>query len=168
MKNRDLKNGDVYIAFVRYAEDIDNDKNPKGKVRPVVIFEVPGEERLFACKVSSQINKPTEKKFGYMIQDWKEAGLLKPSIISCNSENVREIDKTAIYKYIGSLSDRDIKGLLVKYVSIAAREVERENDREQKNIFSMQGIKDINKNIKAKDKENIHLKDKKRDIPTER
>lgn len=168
MKNHDLKNGDVYIGFVRYAEDINNDKNPKGKVRPVVIFEDPVENKLFACKVSTQIDKPTEKKFGYIIKDWKEAGLKKPSIIACNRENVREIDKTAIYKNIGSLSDRDIKGLLVKYVSIAAREVERENEREQKNIFSMQGIKDIDKNIKAKNKENSHLKSKKRDLPTER
>ncbi|KIO69293.1 hypothetical protein B4065_1466 [Caldibacillus thermoamylovorans] len=126
MKGNELKNGDVYIAFVRYAEDMNKDSAPRGKVRPVVIFEDPMENKLFACKVSSRIDKPTERKFGYIIQDWKEAGLKKPSIIACNRENIREIDKTAIHKYIGRLTERDIKGMLVKYVKVAQLELKRE------------------------------------------
>lgn len=97
----ELENGEVYIGFVRYIEDIDNDINTKGKLRPVVIFQDPEENQLFACKVSSRIDKPLERKNGYIIQDWQETGLKKPSIVACNKENIREIVKTDVHDYVG-------------------------------------------------------------------
>ncbi|MCU9601732.1 type II toxin-antitoxin system PemK/MazF family toxin [Pallidibacillus thermolactis] len=121
-KQKQMENGDVYIAFVRYAEDINNDNNPKGKVRPVVIFKDPEDNKLYACKVSSRVDKPLERKFGYIIKDWKEAGFSKPSIVACNRENIREINKTAIHRYIGRLTDRDIKGMLIKHIKVARLE----------------------------------------------
>lgn len=161
MKESELKNGDVYIAFVRYAEDINKDEEPKGKVRPVVIFEDPAENKLFACKISSRIDKPIEKKFGYIIKDWKEAGLKKPSIIACNRENIREIDKTAIHRYIGRLTERDIKGMLIKHIRVAELEYSKEikqKEPKQQVGFSTQSIKAIDKKIKEQEKTQVKTK----------
>lgn len=128
-KENELENGEVYIGFVRYVEDIDNDINPKGKLRPVVIFQDPEENQLFACKVSGRIDKPFERKNGYIIQDWEEAGLKKPSIVACNKENIREIVKTDIQDYVGRLTDRDIKGMLVKRIKMSKLEYKKELEK---------------------------------------
>lgn len=125
----ELENGEVYIGFVRYIEDIDNDINPKGKLRPVVIFQDPEENQLFACKVSSRIDKPLERKNGYIIQDWQETGLKKPSIVACNKENIREIVKTDVHDYVGRLTDRDIKGMLVKRIKMSKLEYKKELEK---------------------------------------
>lgn len=126
---KEFKNGEVYIGFVRYAEDINNDVNPRGKIRPVVIFEDPEEKRLFACKVSGQIDKPLERKNGYVIQDWKDAGFKKPSIVACNKENIREINKSDIRDFVGRLTDRDVKGMLIKHIKVTEREYKKELEK---------------------------------------
>lgn len=162
MKENELKNGDVYIAFVRYGEDINKD-NPRGKVRPVVIFEDPAENKLFACKVSSRIDKPTEKKLGYIIQDWKEAGFKKTSVVACNRENIREIDKMAIHQYVGRLTERDIKGMLIKHIRVTELEFSKkieQKEPKQQGVFSIQGVKAIDKKIKEQEKNQVKNKDK--------
>lgn len=127
--NNEIKNGDVYIAFVRYAEERFNNENPHGKVRPVVIFEYPEESKLFACKVSSQVDKPIKQKLGYVLKDWKEAGFIKPSVVACDRENIREIDKNTILKFVGRLTDRDIKGMLIKHIKVATIEYKKAKEK---------------------------------------
>jgi PemK-like, MazF-like toxin of type II toxin-antitoxin system len=128
MKNDEIKTGEIYIAFVRYVEDKLKD-NPRGKVRPVVIFEDEEENKIFACKVSSQVNKPLKQKLGYEVKDWKEAGFTKPSIIACDKENIREIEPKNIKKRIGCLTDRDIKGMFIKRIKVANMEYKRELEK---------------------------------------
>lgn len=126
--NSKMKNGDVYIAFVRFQEF--NDPN-KGKSRPVVIFEDPEEERLFACKVSSKVDKPKNRKYGYVIKDWEEAGFKKPSVVACNRKDIHEISETNIKKYIGRLTERDIKGMLIKHIKVAQLEYKKEMEKNE-------------------------------------
>ncbi len=127
----DFKNGEVYIAFVNFVEDLHNKENARGKVRPVVIFEVPEDNKLYACKVSSKVDKPIKKRYGYVLQDWKEAGIKSPSVVACDSENIREIDPTSIKKYVGQLTERDIRGMLVKHIKVRAMEHEMEQSLER-------------------------------------
>ncbi len=127
MTNNKLKLGEIYLAFVTFTESLNSD-NPKGKVRPVVIFEDPDDHKLFACKVTTRVNKPIAQKLGYTISDWKESGLNAPSIVSCDKENVREIEPNSIIKYIGELTERDIRGMLIKHMRVQALEHQREQN----------------------------------------
>ena len=129
MKQADLKNGDVYTAFVRFAEDIHNDVNPKGKIRPVIIFEDPEEGKLYACKVSTKVDKPIKRRLGYVLEDWKEAGFKAPSVIACDKENIHEIDSTSIDKFIGRLTERDLKGMLIKHIKVVAMEYKKNKEK---------------------------------------
>lgn len=124
------QNGDIYIAFVKFSEEAKNTVNPKGKVRPVVIFQDPEEGKLYACKVSSQVNKPIKQRLGYVLQDWQQAGFKVPSVVACDSENIREIDSLSITKKIGELTDRDLKGLLIKHIKVVTMEYKRQQNKD--------------------------------------
>lgn len=123
------QNGDVYIAFVNFVEDAQKD-NAKGKVRPVVIFEDPEEGKLYACKVSSQVDKPIKKRLGYVMQDWQEAGFKAPSVIACDAENIHEINSLSITKKVGQLTEHDLRGLLIKHIKVLTMEHQRQKNRE--------------------------------------
>jgi len=125
MNVNEMNNGDVFIAYVHFSE------KDGGKVRPVVIFEDPEEKKMFACKVSSQVDKPIKQRLGYVLQDWKEAGFKKPSVVACDRENIREIDTNTVHKFVGRLTENDIKGLLIKHIKVAQQEYKK--DLEKKN-----------------------------------
>lgn len=78
------------------------------KKRPCLILSTDDFNKssdVIAAYITSNI--PDDKRIGdYMINDWMEAGLPKPSLIRMK---IATIDKSIINKKIGSLNQYDIK-----------------------------------------------------------
>jgi hypothetical protein len=116
--NEDVDIGQVFLAFVKFSDQ----QNGQGKLRPVVAFKDPEDDRLYAFKVTSRIDNKINHKYGYLMMDWKEAGLHKPSIIKCNRENVYDIEPMNIMKKLGNITERDLTGLLIKTIKVRQME----------------------------------------------
>jgi|SRR5690625_2565321 len=120
-EQHDFEAGECFLAYIYY------DDKSGGKARPVVLLRDEEDDTFLACKVTSQGGNRLNKKYGYIIKDWEEVGLEKPSIIKCNTSDMRKIDEVAFYKKIGDLTSRDVKGFLVKQLKI--RQMERRKER---------------------------------------
>lgn len=90
------KRWDIYYAYVKYKEI------PGGKQRPIIVYN-DNEMFVVSIKVTSQAPRPGD----YVIQDWAEAGLSKPSVAQLNE--MVHIQKLDIKQRIGRLSDKDIQ-----------------------------------------------------------
>lgn len=125
--NNDLyQSGECFLAYVNFNE------KKGGKVRPVVLIHDKEENQFFACSVTSQINKPKNQKYGYIVKDWKEAGLDRPSIIKCNKEDMYKVKKPfQLIKKIGNLTIRDLEGFLIKQIKVRFMENQRISRRKQ-------------------------------------
>lgn len=123
-KDTQFNEGDVFYAYVRYVDD-----EKKGKERPIVAIKSEEDDNWKAFKITSQIDKKINHKYGYLMEDWEHTGLTKPSIIKCNREDVYDIEPENIIQKIGDLTERDLKGLLIK--TIRVREIEYRRDKQQ-------------------------------------
>lgn len=125
--NNDLyQSGECFLAYVNFNE------KKGGKVRPVVLIYDNEENQFYAFSVTSQINKPKNQKYGYIVKDWKEAGLDKPSIIKCNKEDMYKAKKPfQLIKKIGNLTIRDLEGFLIKQIKIRFMENQRISRKKQ-------------------------------------
>lgn len=78
------------------------------KTRPAVVISSPAYQavrsELLLAYVSSQVAKATPP-IDYLLNDWKQAGLLKPSFVR---PKVAAIEPNLIVHQIGQLSSRDI------------------------------------------------------------
>lgn len=124
-----VEEGQVFLAYIKFKD------KKGGKERPIIIMKDPETDKLLAFKVTSRIDKKLNHKYGYLVEDWKEAGFLKPSIIKCNREDVYELDTKTIIRKVGELSNRDLKGLLVKMAKV--REIEYRRDLRRKNEYEL-------------------------------
>jgi mRNA interferase MazF len=102
--------GDVILLNFSFASGI------KSKKRPCIVLSNneynKNRHEIIAAPITSQNNK--EYFLGdYQIKDWKEAGLLKPSIFKCI---VFTLEDTNIVKKIGNFTDRDMK-LAIKSIN---------------------------------------------------
>ncbi len=71
------------------------------------------------------------QKYGYKIKDWKAAGLDKPSIIKCNTQDVYKLQEPIhLFKKIGKLTTRDLEGLLVKHIKVRFFEYRKRKENE--------------------------------------
>lgn len=123
MTKQDIyENGEVFYAFMRYKDHEDG----IGKDCPVVALKDPETETWQALKITSQIDKKLNHKYGYLMEDWEQSGLTSPSIIKCNIEDIEEINPSYIRKKIGELTHRDLTGLLVKLIKVRQVEYQRE------------------------------------------
>ncbi|MEG0291018.1 MAG: hypothetical protein RR941_06350 [Erysipelotrichaceae bacterium] len=84
--------GDIFYAYVRFAED-----EQKGKERPIVAMKSE-DDTWKAFKITSRIEKRLNHKYGYMMEDWEKSGLTKPSIIKCDRESIFDIEPERIIK----------------------------------------------------------------------
>lgn len=93
-----IKKYNLYLADVNY------ENTEEHKIRPVIQIN----DGLYLPVVAKITSHPPRKgyKLEYAIQDWKEAGLKKPSTIRFS--NVFEIEKDDLIKKIGHLSSNDI------------------------------------------------------------
>jgi hypothetical protein len=89
---------------------VPNQDNFGGKKRPVVVIGS-DEQNYVILKVTSQYESKSERiqQNFYPIQDYKVAGLLKPSYIDVQS--LQRIAQTGLQVVFGELSDNDIVGL---------------------------------------------------------
>lgn len=108
-----LEFGKIYTAFVYF-----NVSETKGKPRPVILFRNQADENITAFQVSSKLNSPFNKKYGYIIVDWKETGLKNSSVANLHPKDLLELKSSDLKTVVGELSDRDKIGLLEKYTSI--------------------------------------------------
>lgn len=100
MVGRGITSGDVLTVYLRYIDD-----SQKGKRRPVLLIESEGMwMEIFKITSKYQEKSPRIRRFYYEIQDWKAAGLKKPSWIDVSeSRKIKEKSKR-----IGQLSLTDI------------------------------------------------------------
>lgn len=112
--------GQVFLAYVGYKD------KSGGKERTIIAMKDYETERWLAFKVTSKVEKKMNHKYGYLVEDWKEAGFIVPSIIKCNREDIYDLKPQHIIKKVGELTNRDLKGLLIKTVKV--REIEYKRD----------------------------------------
>lgn len=95
---------EVYTAFVSWPGG--------GKRRPILILKN-SRDILYVFKITSKYGtkSPKVKKQYYPIQDWRDAGLKKPSFIDVGV--VKRLNKRSEikFKYVGKLTTNDIEGL---------------------------------------------------------
>lgn len=116
----EIEVGEVFFAYVRFYQD-----EERGKERPVVAFKDPEDDSWKAFKVTGRIEKKLNHKYGYLLADWKEAGLQRPSIVKCNREDIVDIYPEDITKRLGRLTEQDLKGLFMKHLKVRDIEYRR-------------------------------------------
>lgn len=128
--NDDLKYGKIYTAFVYFDQKL---SKGGGKKRPVILFLNQENEDLTAFQVSSQIDTHFNRKYGFEIVDWKEAGFKKPSVANLHPKDLLELKKDNLKTVVGELSEIDKVGLLEKYIHIQ-KQVQREMVAKRKGL----------------------------------
>ena len=105
--NRQIKRGDIYL----YDFGTENKGSLQSKKRAVVVVSNAKNNRfssvVLVCPITSSQTKknlPTHLKV-----DYKNAGLLKESIVLC--EQIHAIEKDKLEKFIGSITSEDKKKL---------------------------------------------------------
>ena len=95
---------DLHIAYVSWGSD--------GKHRPVLVLSANQDEVAVFAVTSQYYNKSAAIKAQYIaIDDWKEAGLTKPSYIDIG--RIIDLPITAVLPTpIGKLSENDLHKLL--------------------------------------------------------
>lgn len=119
-----FNDGDIFYAYVRFYED---EKN--GKERPIVAMKNEEDDTWKAFKITSRIEKKMNHKYGYLMEDWEQSGLTKPSIIKCDREGTFDIEPDKIIRKIGDLTERDLRGLLIKTIKVREIEYRREKQK---------------------------------------
>ncbi|MCV3740757.1 toxin-antitoxin system, toxin component, MazF family protein [Lentilactobacillus hilgardii] len=101
---RKIKNASVVFAYVRFQE------KTGGKLRPVLIFKMPGRTEV-AFKITSKYKNKSQKikRMYYEIKYWQEAGLRKPSWVDTGFK--LDVGQLNIEKVFGVLDIEDVKGL---------------------------------------------------------
>ena len=122
-RDNELELGQCFLAYVNFREPLEH----QGKNRPIVIFRDMEEDKLYAFPVTSQIDTPFNKRYGYKVKDLDVAGFSKDSVIQCHSSNLKEIKPENIKRQLGNLSERDVTGLLIK--SLQVRQMEKAQER---------------------------------------
>lgn len=86
------------------------------KRRPVLILKDLGSSAI-CLKVTSHPPRATYN-YEFSIQDWKQAGLTKPSTVRGTKRT--QLKKSEIYSYIGKLSSRDILKLTASGMQLSS------------------------------------------------
>lgn len=100
-----LSSFDVIVVKFPFASSL------KYKARPAVViskdeYNKYSRQSFIILAISSQVE--TKLDFEPSLQDWSEAGLLKPSVFKAS---IATIDKESIVARLGRLSDNDEKKL---------------------------------------------------------
>ena len=99
MTTPDIRPYDVWLMWVEYP-----DHPGVGKARPVVITEV-DDDGVSGVIVKVTGNVSWNDPGDVVLVDWREAGLLKPSLVRCGQRY--EFMPGDLYKWFGSLTDTD-------------------------------------------------------------
>jgi len=74
------------------------------KKRPALVIFDAGDDDFLAARITTQISRD---KYDYEINNWKESGLLKPSIIRL--DKIATLEKSLIIKKLGKLDKSEKK-----------------------------------------------------------
>jgi mRNA interferase MazF len=73
------------------------------KKRPALVILDTGDDDFLAARITTQLSRG---KHDYEISNWKESGLLKPSVIRL--DKIATIEKSLIFKKLGNLKEIEI------------------------------------------------------------
>ncbi|MCY7707976.1 MULTISPECIES: type II toxin-antitoxin system PemK/MazF family toxin [Bacillus] len=136
MDRTKLELGNIYLAITEFRDGTGR------KARPVLILGSRLEENqkvLIGYITSKNDNKEFEK-YKYPIIDWKAAGLNKQSWVVLQERELQWMDANLdLHKHVGLLTERDILGVLKKFVYLRDQENKQQQSRdnlqiEKKNI----------------------------------
>lgn len=136
MDRKKLELGNIYLAITEFRDGTGR------KARPVLILGSRLEENqkvLIGYITSKNDNKEFEK-YKYPIIDWKAAGLNKQSWVVLQERELQWMDVNLdLHKHVGLLTERDILGVLKKFVYLRDQENKQQQSRnnlqiEKKNI----------------------------------
>ena len=136
MDRTKLELGNIYFAITEFRDGTGR------KARPVLILGSRLEENqkvLIGYITSKNDNKEFEK-YKYPIIDWKAAGLNKQSWVVLQERELQWMDVNLdLHKHVGLLTERDILGVLKKFVYLRDQENKQQQSRdnlqiEKKNI----------------------------------
>lgn len=96
----DVKVFDVWLMWVEYP-----DHPGIGKTRPVVVSEVSDGGDIYGIALKVTGNVSWDQDGDVPLLDWREAGLLKPSMVRCSQRF--EFGREDLYRKFGRLSRRD-------------------------------------------------------------
>ena len=106
MNHKTIKPKELLLLYVSFT-NADN-----GKRRPILVIKNANQELWFFSITSKYFQKSTRIKIQYYpLQDWKLAGLAKPSYIDIKSLRKTPWSNLPEAQYIGQITERDIKGL---------------------------------------------------------
>mgnify|MGYP003300032008 CR=1 FL=1 len=95
-----IYNWDVILVKFAYEED-----SSVYKIRPAIVVDS-NTVLIFAAKVTSQTDKYRGSR-DYLIRNWKEAGLSKPSVVRL--DKIIKITSQGVIRRLGHLSEEDIR-----------------------------------------------------------
>jgi mRNA interferase MazF len=97
----------VLVSFVFAGEGA-------AKLRPAVVLSGPAYQRKRQAAIVAAITGHRAGRFlgDHLIEDWKEAGLIRPSYVT---GIVRTIRNTMINKRLGTVTRRDMNGIDREY-----------------------------------------------------
>lgn len=134
--NKKIDNGECFTAKLAYKNE--NGKSiafpdENGNSRPVVVLKVTvaGKEIYYAYNVTSKIQNPFNKRNGYLVNDFKEAGFKKESIIKCDSNNSFIIEPSRLKGPFGKLTATDLEGFVDRLNLVRQREIDNEKGMER-------------------------------------
>lgn len=112
------KRGDVVLVPFPFSNQTDVKK------RPAVIISSDAYNNISSDSVIMAITSQTEKTIGIgecLIQDWRDAGLLKPSAVK---PAISTIEQTLVLKKLGKISLQDLISMdtaLKEFLDIKAK-----------------------------------------------
>lgn len=115
----------IDIFHIYYA-DVEFHDSKGYKHRPALIIEYNNRPSVKALKLTGKEHCKMYHNF-YDIQDYIQAGLSKPTIISL--DEMYDIQKSSISNSVGELSDADLSQLLKKIKDIGGFDAIRRNTK---------------------------------------
>jgi mRNA interferase MazF len=91
--------GEVYLCRFPYTDGVGS------KVRPSLVLFDFGEDAI-VCRVTGRLRVGS---MNVAINDWSQAGLLKPSIVRL--DKIITAERSVFLRKLGVLSDRDLEGV---------------------------------------------------------
>lgn len=134
--NKKIENGECFTARLAYKNE--NGKSvafpdENGGSRPVVILKATFQDKeiYYAHNVTSKVDNFFNKRNGYLVKDFEEAGFNKPSIIKCDSNNSFVIEPSKLKGPFGKLTGNDLESFVDRLNLVRQREIENENGMER-------------------------------------
>lgn len=131
MDRTKLELGNIYLAITEFRDGTGR------KARPVLILGSRLEEnqRVLIGYITSKNDNKEFEKYKYPIIDWKAAGLNKQSWVVLQERELQWMDVNHdLHKHVGLLTERDILGVLKKFVYLRGQENKQQQSRDNLQI----------------------------------